>query len=81
MWPCLTRARILHETVHRCAAFKNGKTVRLNDMRGKVQLTSQTDRTCAAWLQCQTGELPGCRLPWVPDPQTWRTVVASPAVM
>jgi hypothetical protein len=39
------------------------------------QLTDQKARTGLDWIRCQTGELPGCRLPWVPEPSTWRIMV------
>lgn len=68
-WVCLTRTRISHETLHRCAALKNTKRVRVGDHTDK-QLTSLPMRTCADVLRCQTGELSGCRLPWLPA--DWR---------
>ena len=72
-WACAVTERTRHATLHRCGAVRDEHRVRIDD-GGRIQLTSQPARTCEEWLACQTGETPGCRLPWVPD--GWRTVVA-----
>ncbi len=78
MWACLTRTRATHETLHGCAAYKSDRNVRIGDHTSS-QLTGQPARTCALWLKCQTGELPGCRLPWVPE--NWRVLIGQGAPM
>jgi hypothetical protein len=79
IWMCLYPTRETHFAWHRCAALRNDKLVAVNDhvtelkkmgrlpkSAKETQLTSQTARTCEEWLKCETGEVPGCRSPWVP---------------
>lgn len=74
-WICLTRTRVSHETLHLLAALRDDTLrARIGD-HTDTQLTSEPARTGLEWLACLTGETPGCRLPWVPDPATWRVRV------
>lgn len=70
-WPCATRRRVTHETLHVCAAYRNDElAVRLGD-HSETQLTAQPARSCAAWLGCLSDG--SCRLPWVPG--NWRILL------
>lgn len=75
VWPCRTRTRITHETLHRCAALKNRSKVRIGN-HDASPLTGRPSETCEAFLKCQTGETPGCRRAWVPEPGSWRHMVS-----
>lgn len=83
VWKFLTPTRATHETIHRCAALKNGTKVAINDHVAELkrlgdlsataketQLSSQPRRTCAAWLACLRDR--SCALPWVPA--DWRAM-------
>lgn len=70
-WPCATRRRVTHETLHVCAAYRNDElAVRLGD-HSETQLTAQPARSCAAWLSCLTDG--SCSLPWVTS--GWRILM------
>jgi hypothetical protein len=75
MWACLTRARASHESWHVIGAVNAGELRIGNHSDCKPQLTSTLPRTPREWIDCQVGTVPGCRLPWVPDPNTWRVLV------
>lgn len=77
---CMDMARSNHNGLHDCAAYKADTLVRFGTDAPRPQFTGGKQRTCADWLRCQTGELPGCRLKWVPAPETWRVLVAPDGV-
>ena len=77
VWPCLLEASIDHTGLHRIGATKGGGLVRFTC--GKVgKIITCPARTPSTWVKCMTGEIPGCRPPWVPEPSTWREVVVTP---
>lgn len=77
VWPCLLEAAIDHTGLHRLGATQGGGLVRFTC--GKPgHIVSCPAMTPPAWLKCMTGDTPGCRPPWVPEPSTWREVVVTP---
>ena len=79
IWDCVHHFESAHAEVHRVAALRNGRQIRVTC--GKKSTTDCDRYTTDTFLACQTGALPNCRVPWVPDPITWRVLVPEPTTM